>query len=98
MISITDLEKSIDNIYGLLKPRNTFPVFVSSTTTGTIPEGTLKISFRNSGAANGTVTSNGTSYTLEPNEIITLDPGLNRKNDVITFTATGTTFKIIYYK
>lgn len=87
----------LTNIYNFFKPKAIFPVFVSSTTTGTIPTGTLKVAIRNSGAASGTVTANGTSYTLESQEIITLDPGFARRNDVITFTATGTTFKIIYY-
>lgn len=72
------------------------PVFGNSSSTGTIAP-CSKVSFINSGAANATITSNGTSYTLVPNEIITLDPGTTRRNAVITFTATGTTLKYIYY-
>lgn len=93
----TDVLNILVSIYNFFKPKVIFPVFVSSTTTGTIPRGTSKVAIRNSGAASGTVTANSLSYTLESQEIITLDPGFTRKNDLITFTATGTTFKIIYY-
>lgn len=96
-MGMSDIVNVLNNIYNLFKPKVIFPIFVSSTTTGTIPHGTSKVAIRNSGAASGTVTANSLAYTLETQEIITLDPGLTRKNDKITFDATGTTFKIIYY-
>ncbi len=93
----TDIVNILTSIYNFFKPKVIFPIFVSSTTTGTIASGTSKVAIRNSGAASGTVTANSLAYTLESQEIITLDPGFTRKNDKITFDATGTTFKIIYY-
>lgn len=96
MNETTDL--LLKEILALIKPRQTFPYFYSSTTTGTVAAGTIKISFTNSGGANVTITSNGTSYTLEPDEILDLDPGMNRVNNIITFDATGSTLKyVIYY-
>jgi hypothetical protein len=91
------IEQSLDKIFNLFRPIGVSPTFGSSTTTGTINAGTSKISFRNSGGANATITSNGTSYTLEPDEIIVLEPGIHRFNKIITFDATGTTLKYIYY-
>lgn len=94
----TDLESMVKVIQTLLTPKDVEAKFTSSTSTGTVYAGATKISFINSGAANGTVTSNGTSYTLTPNEVITLDPGFARRNGEVTYNATGTTFKIIEYR
>ena len=98
MNSTSTIEQILQSILNLLSPKEVSAKFTSSTTTGTIAAGATKISFINVGAANGTVTSNGTDYTLTPNEVITLDPGFARRNDKVTFDATGTTFKIIEYR
>jgi len=91
-------EQLLTEILSLLKPSRTSVIFGSSTTTGSFLSGASKISIRNSGGANATITSNGTSYTLEPDEIISLEGGITRINNLITFDATGTTIKyIIYY-
>lgn len=87
----------LERIANYLKPSKARITFVSATGTGTIASNSLKAAFRNSGGANGTVTSNGTSYTLEPDEIIVLDPGYMKYNDTITYDGTGTTLKIIIY-
>lgn len=92
------IEKLIYNILQLLSPKTVTPMFGSATTTtGTIPPNS-KLSIINSGAADGTVTSNGTTYTLEPNEVIILDPGAFRRNEKVTFDVSSTTIKYIYYK
>lgn len=90
------IEQLLAAMLSVFTVKNISPMFGSSTTTGTIAP-CAKVSFINSGGANATITSNGTSYTLSPGEAITLDPGLYRRNSVITFTATGTTLKYVYY-
>lgn len=85
-------------LIGIFTVKEVAPIFTSSTTTGTIAAGFSKISIFNSGAGTGTVTSAGTTYTMSISEIINLDPGFLRKNERITFDATGTTFKIISYR
>ena len=94
----TRTDELLFKILEQLTPKEVFAVFGSSTTTGSVSAGCLKVSFINSGGANATVTSGGTSYTLEPDEIIILDPGIGRRNGLITFTATGTTLKYIIYR
>lgn len=92
------LEKLIYNILQLLSPKTVTPMFGTATsTTGTIPP-CSKVSITNSGAANGTITSNGTDYILETGEVITLDPGAFRRNEKITFDVSSTTIKYAYYK
>lgn len=86
------------NIIGIFTSKEVTPVFTSSTTTGTIAAGFSKISIFNSGAGTGTVTCEGTTYTMAIAEIINLDPGFLKKNPKVTFDATGTTFKIISYR
>ena len=93
---MSTVEVLLKSVLEVLNPKTVAPVFGSSSGTGTINP-CAKVSFLNSGGTSATITSNGTSYTLEPSESITLDPGLNRRNDTITFTATGTTLKYIYY-
>jgi len=93
-----DIEQNLVQILNVLTTREFSPMFYSSTTTGTIAAGASKISIVNSGGVNATITSAGTSYSLEPNEVIVLDPGFNRRNDIITFDATGTTIKYILYR
>lgn len=94
----TRTDELLVKILEQLVPKEVYPVFGSSTTTGSISPGCLKVSFINAGAANTTITSGGTSYTLEPDEIIILDPGIGRRNGLITFTATGSTLKYIIYR
>lgn len=98
MITQTEIENILGRILAIISPKDVEAKFTSSSTTGTIAQGATKISIINSGGANGTVTSNATNYTLTPNEVITLDPGFNRRNGIVTFDATGTTFKIIEYR
>ena len=88
----------LKTIIGILTTKEVSPIFVSSTTTGTIAAGTSSIAIYNSGASTGTVTSAGSTYTMATGEIIILEPGFARRNDVITYSATGTTFKIITYR
>lgn len=94
----TQTEKLLAQILDVLTPKEVSAVFGSSTSTGSIAAGALKISFINAGGADATITSGGTSYTLEPDEIISLDPGVGRRNDVVSFTATSTTLKYIIYR
>lgn len=94
---MSKIEQLLSAILGLFTIKTVAPVFGSSTTTGTILE-CAKISFVNTGGANATITCEGTSYTLEPSEVIILEPGMNRRNEIITFVATGTTLKYILYR
>lgn len=90
---------AIKEVFALLRPIQVNPALATVTnTTATIAAGAIKISMINSGGANATITSGDAStYTLEPNETLTLDPGLNRLNGSITINATGTVVKYIKY-
>lgn len=94
----SDIVDVLKNIFNLFFPKTVDPLFISSTTTGTIAEGTTSIYVVNRGGATGTVTSNGSTYTLAANEAIELYPRLNRLNGKITFDGTGTTLKFIVYR
>ena len=94
----TRIEQLLSQILAVLTPKEVSATFGSSTTTGTIAAGSLKISFINSGGVDATITSGGTTYTLEPSEIIDLDPGFGRRNNAVTFSATSTTLKYIVYR
>jgi hypothetical protein len=92
------IEQLLNTILGFLSTKTVTPMFGSAAaTTGTILPCT-KLSIINNGGANCTITSNGTSYTLEPNETITLDPGSFRRNEKVTFDVSASSIKYIYYK
>lgn len=93
---MSTIEKLLTAILQVFTTKTVSPVFGSSTTTGTVPPNS-KASFINVGGAAATITSNGTNYSLTPNEVITLDPGVARRNGAVTFDATGTTLKYVYY-
>jgi hypothetical protein len=88
----------LTKIVDIISQKEVAPIFGSSSSTGTFAAGASKISIINSGGANATITSAGTSYTLTPNETITLDPGFAKRNNVVTYNATGTTIKFIIYR
>lgn len=98
MNTTSRIEELLEKIVRAVVPLDMYAQFSSSTTTGTIAAGATKISIINSGGANATITSDGTNYTLEPNETLTLDPGFGRRNGIVTFNATGTTIKIVLYR
>lgn len=92
------IEQLLNSILGLISPKEVTPMFGSaSATTGTIVPNS-KLSIINNGGANCTISSNGTDYTLEPNEVITLDPGAFRRNEKVTFDVSSSSIKYIYYK